>query len=343
MARPTRGFSVLFLPLLAFAPGCSSGRAPDLPPGEDLAWPRAAPRVRLERVIEIGREPAVRRIWRGVAGHERQELFRRPYGMAWDGQDLVIADPGAGRIVRVDPSGRVTARISRELESPIGLAVCENGVVATDSATGTVRLLGRELERSRTLATGLDRPTGVVCRGSDVILAETGRHRLLVLRLDTSGGVVERSSIGGRGDGPGEFNFPTSLALTDDSLWVGDTMNFRVQELDADSGEYLGQFGRLGDAPGDMPRIKGLAVDSLGHLWISDAHLDQVWLYRADGTFLMSLGRAGSGAGEFSFPAGIAAEGGRVAVADSLNRRVQVFRELSGQLPAVEPIEETSR
>ncbi len=335
MARRDWGVIVLLVFLLASVPGCGSAPASGVPAGKDLVWPRAEPRVRLERVIEIGREPAVRRFWRGVSGRERPELFRRPYGMAWDGQDLLIADPGAARILRIDLRGRVTARNSRELVSPIGIAVCGDRVVVTDSAAGVVRLLGRELDESRILASGLERPTGVVCRGREVVVAETGRHRLLALRFDARGEVVDRRTIGGRGDGPGQFNYPTSLAWTDDSLWIGDSMNFRVQELDHATGEYLGHFGRLGDAPGDMPRIKGLAVDTLGQLWISDAHLDQVWLYRADGTFLMSLGQAGSAAGEFSFPAGIAAAGGRMAVADSLNRRVQVFRELGGELPVV--------
>jgi hypothetical protein len=44
----------------------------------------------------------------------------------------------------------------------------------------------------------------------------------------------------------------------------------------------------------------------------------------------MSLGRTGTEPGEFSFPAGIAAHpDGRVAVVDSLNRRLQVFRVLA--------------
>ena len=60
---------------------------------------------------------------------------------------------------------------------------------------------------------------------------------------------------------------------------------------------------------------------------MSDAHLDQVSIYTAEGQLLLSLGRSGSAPGEFAFPAGVAAHpDGRVAVADALNRRVQVFR-----------------
>ena len=79
-----------------------------------------------------------------------------------------------------------------------------------------------------------------------------------------------------------------------------------------------------------MPRLKGLAVDAHGRIWITDAYLDQVALYDRQGRHLMSFGGAGTGPGEFAFPAGIAAHhDGRVAIVDSLNQRIQVFRSLA--------------
>ncbi|MHC4989770.1 MAG: SMP-30/gluconolactonase/LRE family protein, partial [Planctomycetota bacterium] len=135
--------------------------------------------------------------------------------------------------------------------------------------------------------------------------------------------------VGERGETPGGFNFPTFLTVDGDVLWVADAMNFRVQRFDVVSGKYLGSFGSLGDAPGEMPRIKGIAVDRDGHLWVADGHLDRVSLYDLDGSFLLSIGGSGTGPAEFSFPAGIAAdEDGRVVVADSLNRRLKIFRVL---------------
>jgi sugar lactone lactonase YvrE len=134
-------------------------------------------------------------------------------------------------------------------------------------------------------------------------------------------------TIGERGSQPGEFNFPTTIALGVGSLWVGDTLNFRIQRLDAVHGEPLREFGQLGDAPGEMPRIKGITIDASGFLWISDAHLNQVSLYDPDGTFLMYLGETSETDDGFSFPAGIASHpDGRIAVVDSLNRRIQVYR-----------------
>ena len=123
---------------------------------------------------------------------------------------------------------------------------------------------------------------------------------------------------------------PRAISVWQGSLWVADTLNFRLQQFALQSGELVASFGRLGAASGEMPRLKGLDVDADGTLWISDAYLDEVALYDTDGTFLTALGGSGAGPGEFSFPAGIAAHpDGRIAVVDSLNRRLQIFRLLS--------------
>jgi sugar lactone lactonase YvrE len=202
------------------------------------------------------------------------------------------------------------------------VATCGNEIVASDSESGRVARFDAELRRAGWLAQGLERPTGLACDADTVWVVETGAHRILALGRDGS-----RRTIGSRGTGDGQFNFPVALARTPDGLLVGDTLNFRVQRLDPASGRFLGAFGRLGDASGDTPRLKGLAVDAAGHVWASDAQLDQVSLYTPGGELLLTLGRTGSGPGEFSFPAGLAAHpDGRVAVAESLGRRVQVFR-----------------
>lgn len=300
----------------------------DGPRGVDLAWPAGNPRVRFAGLVQPRGGPGglVARVFRRLAGQRPAFVLERPYGVSWDGDDLLVTDPGAARVLRVGPRGRF--QVSREgvFESPIGVAVCPAGAVVTDSRAGTVTLLDSELRPRRRIAEGLKRPTGVACRGEEIYVAETAAHRLRVLGPD---GPVR--TLGHRGTGAGEFNFPASLAVDGASLWVGDTLNFRLQRLDPASGEALEVFGRLGDAPGEMPRIKGVAVDGRGHLWVADAHLDQVALYRGDGTFLMGLGRTGALPGEFSFPAGIAAHAdGRIAVVDSLNRRLQLFQPVSG-------------
>lgn len=304
---------------------------------EALAQPQDAPRIRLERTVEIDRPPGRgSRVLRWVTGIDsgKAEAVVRPYGVAWDDDSLLITDPDAGRVLRLRKRGRHDLSPAGALESPIGIAVCAAGIVVTDSVSGKVALLDPDLHRRSYLAEDLERPTGVACRAERTYVVETAAHRLLILEADGA-----RRTVGGRGSEPGKFNFPTSVALEGNAVWIGDSLNFRVQKIDPTTGEALAVFGQLGDAPGEMPRIKGMAVDRGGQLWVADAHLDRVSVFRADGTFLTDVGRRGTEPGEFQFPAGVAADGsGQIAVVDSFNRRVQVFRLLEkGNPRTVEP------
>jgi len=265
-------------------------------------------------------------MFRWLTGETSAPLFKRPYGVAWYGEDLLVTDPGAQQVLKISPDGRVVTSAASVVEDPIGVAVCLGAILVTEGRTGRVALLDRDLRRVKWLAEDLDRPTGITCAGEKAVVVETGAHRLAIFGRDGS-----RTNLGERGVSLGQFNFPTSATVSTDSpsaVWVGDTLNFRVQKLGFDGGS-LRVFGTAGDSPGDMPRIKGIAIDSDGDVWISDAQLDQVAIYSPTGEFLMDLGRTGIEPGEFRFPAGLASRGRRVAVADSLNARVQIFRVLT--------------
>lgn len=302
--------------------------------------------VQVERVIATQRDLGRGRLWRGLTGRKESALFRRPYAVAWQGDDLLVTDPGAGQVLRIRPRGKILGSPQGLLQSPVGVAVCAEGIVVSDSILGKLALLDDRLQLKRWIAEGLERPTGVGCLGDRTFVAETRRHRVVALEPADPNGLAAPGTawvedhdglvlaenrvvrtLGQRGEQAGEFNFPTAIGVGLGSLWVGDALNFRLQRLQPHSGEIQGAFGRLGDSAGEMPRLKAMAFDAGGRLWVSDAYLDQLALYRQDGTYLMSVGRTGSQPGEFSFPAGIAAHpDGRIAVVDSLNRRVQILR-----------------
>jgi DNA-binding beta-propeller fold protein YncE len=314
----------LGLVLVAVSVSCAS-QGGVMPERESMrkAWPEADPQIRLEAILRLHRDSggAVRFLEK-VAGVESTPFFARPYAAAWDGNDLLVTDISAGRVVRIKSDGAISQSKDDLFPSPVGIASCAGEIFVADSELGAVAALGPKLELLEWILEGLDRPTGIACDGARVFVVETGAHQI----LEIENRKVLRA-IGSRGGAPGEFNFPASVALTSASIWVGDTLNFRVQALDRMERVARASFGLLGDAPGDMPRIKGIAVDRRGQLWISDAVLDQVSIYNPDGRYMMSLGGSGGAPGQFSFPAGIAAHpDGRIAVVDAFNLRVQVFR-----------------
>ncbi len=89
----------------------------------------------------------------------------------------------------------------------------------------------------------------------------------------------------------------------------------------------IGAFGKHGDGSGQFALPKGLAIDSDGHLYVSDARFDVVQVFDSSGRLLLVVGRHGSGPGEFWNPAGLACDASdNLVVADTGNRRVQLLR-----------------
>ena len=142
--------------------------------------------------------------------------------------------------------------------------------------------------------------------------------------MDMQGSILQ--TIGKRGDGNLEFNFPTEVRLDGQNLIVVDAMNFRVQVLDR-SGTFKYAIGHLGDRYGDFFRPKGVAVDSEDHVYVVEGLNADVQVFDNQGRLLYYFGQKGVGPGEFQLPAGLFIDrNDRVFVADSYNRRVQVFR-----------------
>jgi DNA-binding beta-propeller fold protein YncE len=86
----------------------------------------------------------------------------------------------------------------------------------------------------------------------------------------------------------------------------------------------------MGDVPGALARPRGVAVDSEGHVYVSDAAFDNIQIFDGLGNLLLYFGALGGGPGQFNLPAGLYVDAeDRLYVADSFNRRVQIFQYLA--------------
>lgn len=90
------------------------------------------------------------------------------------------------------------------------------------------------------------------------------------------------------------------------------------------------ESGRIG--VGQIVKTGGIAVDSAGYVYVVDSLANNVKVFTGTGKFVQSIGTAGSGAGQFSMPTGIAYEksANQIAVVDTLNGRVQFFKATAG-------------
>jgi sugar lactone lactonase YvrE len=148
---------------------------------------------------------------------------------------------------------------------------------------------------------------------------------------------------GSHGSSNGLFNTPLGIAVdATGNVYVSDadSPNERIQKFDS-NGVFLTTWGSEGTADGEFDHPNGIAVDASGCVYVVDNHNHRVQVFGSNGTFLAKWGRNGgdstngSGDGEFDFPRGMALDGsGNVYVADSFNRRIQVFGTSSFSLAA---------
>ena len=333
----------LLLALAALLSGCATPPPPPLATqAVHLVWPSPPAEARLGHVQSFSR-PEDLGIQRGllqrvvdfVFGAPNNRLIR-PTAVIEDQGVIYVADPGAKGVHRFDRRSGRYALIHAEgdvaLPSPVGLAWGEAGVVyVSDSALGAVYMIrpGAEVATRLALSPAPTQPTGLAVdpRQHQLLVVDTAQHCIHVYGPD---GALLRS-LGQRGTGDGEFNFPTLLWRGPaGQLLVTDALNFRTQVLAAD-GRFLAKFGRAGDGGGDAPRQKGVAADRHGHVYTVDALLSALQVFDAQGQLLLSIGGLGHEAGEFWLPMGLyIGADDMIYVADSYNQRVQVFRYLGG-------------
>jgi DNA-binding beta-propeller fold protein YncE len=71
---------------------------------------------------------------------------------------------------------------------------------------------------------------------------------------------------------------------------------------------------------------RNVAVDSNGNVYVADTNNHRIQIYNSSGSYVTTLGSAGSGNYQFDAPNGVAVDGsGNIYVADSSNHRVQIY------------------
>lgn len=329
-------FRAALLMLGVFLGGCGPGRGVIFEPLEaPLFWP---PPPEPARIIYVGQIEtsddlkASRSLGELIFGRDDVNTMLTPYAVCMDTRGRLLVADSNGQMVHVfDLDNRRYQQWTledngRHFAQPVGI-LCDSldRVLVSDSVAGTIFALDLEGKFLGELGgEHLDRPTGIAVDAvrNRLYVADAGTHQIIVLDLD--GRLIDR--IGRRGVEPGEFNYPTNVAVDGQGhLYVSDSLNFRIQVFDAD-GQPLSQFGRQGDLPGYLSHPKGIALDSENHLYIVDAQFEAVQIFKPDGTLLLTFGEEGTGPGQFWLPTGIHIDSDdRIWIADSYNRRVQVF------------------
>jgi sugar lactone lactonase YvrE len=275
----------------------------------------------------------------GDGGAPGRARLSRPAGLAIDGAgDLYVADAGNNRIRRIVRRGAITTIVGAGPTGHLQGGFAGDGGPATEA----------ELDAPSAVAVG---PTG------DLFVADSRSNRVRRIAADgTITTVAGNGTEGFRGDGgpavEAELDFPTGLALDRaGNLYIADTNNHRVRKVAADrtittvagSGPtgYL-QGGLAGDGgPATAARLArpfGLAMDSVGGLYIADGFNNRIRRVTPGGTITTVAGSGPTGylqgglAGDggpattarLNFPRAVVLDAaGNLYVADALNHRVR--------------------
>jgi len=130
---------------------------------------------------------------------------------------------------------------------------------------------------------------------------------------------------GSQGAGDGQFGTgPTGVAVWEDTVFVADLGNYRIQKFDA-TGNFIMSWGSRGAGDGQFDWPYHVALDGGGAVYVTDGN--RVQKFDRDGNFIaqwpMNVGNGVAG--------GIAIDGtGVVYVSDPNNSRIQKFAAADG-------------
>ncbi len=300
------------------------------------AWPAppAEPYVVYERAIagpqDIGVRPSFfSRVANTITGTGAgQKKFGRPFGLSLDDAgNLLVTDTSANAVCYLDlarKKWRQWAGVGgQNFQSPVAAVHHGATFFVADSGWGKVVAFDEQGKWQFSITNELARPSGLALAGEHLLIADVQRHQIVICNL--MGKFI--SKFGQRGNGAGEFNFPTHVAVDDQQqIYVTDSMNHRIQVFTAD-GKFVRAFGSAGDGPGHFSRPKGVAVDHSGHVYVVDGVFNNVQIFNAQGRLLLACGEGGDAAGQFCLPNAIAINAqNEIFVADAYNHRVQVLR-----------------
>jgi len=224
--------------------------------------------------------------------------FDSPRGIAVDAKgNILIADTNNGRIEKFSPTGTflstlATDRIGHgQLAEPNGIAIDHAGniYVAEVGSNHRVQKLapdGTFIAEWKGPDVGFYGPRRIAIGSDDSIyVVDQGRTR--VVKFSPDGQVL--TVWGGKGNGDGQFDDHTSVALDPrtNKVYVADPINKRIQVFDSD-GKFLTKWF-IPDW-GRPAGFEDLAIDSgKNRLYASSAKMDAVLMFDLNGNRLGNL------------------------------------------------------
>ena len=129
----------------------------------------------------------------------------------------------------------------------------------------------------------LRRAAGVAVDGRNIYVTDINGF---LLKFDKTGTLLK--SVGQKGSGEGEFDYPLGVTVVGDEVIVCDCNNNRLQVFTSDL-LFIRQFGSLGSDTGQFAAPCDVTHDGDGNLYVSDMRNDCIQIFNVQGKFLRTL------------------------------------------------------
>jgi hypothetical protein len=222
----------------------------------------------------------VREIGAGLYGFEMAHKVRVDrYDNIW------AVDEGSNLVIKFNPEGRVVMVLGHRPEAA-------DGAVPTDGSGPDARYL-------------FARPTDVTWDTEDNIFITDGYFNHRLVKYTPDGRYVGQVGSGQRGNGPGDFNTPHTMASDEQgNIYVGDRGNARVKVYDHNL-NLLRMYENVGN-----PWEICISPGPHQYLFVSNSNPDsnpaaswdvtgEVYKMELDGTIIGRFGEAGKNPGQF--------------------------------------------
>ena len=324
------------LPGIMFLCGC--GGSKEVQHETKFVWPAPPDEARIQYVKSLTGEKdypgALNTILKTIAGEQQHFQLNRPIDVCIEGSKIYVTDATMGVIVfdtanqKVYPlaeKSTINLGKARGIGSGHGkifIGLANLGQIAVFNTNDSLlALIGTEQ--------AFPNPIDVVCDTprNRIIIVDNTWHKLFIYS-ETGDSLM---TIGKRGEGKGEFNYPQSAAVDSaGNIYIADGFNYRVEIFDV-NGTYQRSFGKQGNVWGMFERMKGIALDSYNNIYVLDGGHQNYQIFNNEGKLLMAVGTLSEDNNGFQNPVSLYIDRtNTIYVTDQLNSRVQVFHLIKG-------------
>ncbi len=278
-------------------------------------------------------QPALRFLYSIDNDSLGNSFFKKPAAISCDVQgNLYVVDAASHRLFKFNNRGDLVSFVggfgwgTRQFHYPSDVFVYNSlDVFVADYENHRIERYDKDLNWIATYACDSNLPSHfqflfprAVCLSlhGDIFIADAEYDRVLKMNPRFE----PELSFGDFDWGRGKLSAPSSIAIDDqDRIYVADESAGVVKVFD-----YFGNY-LFGIGFSTLSKPVGLSFDPSGRLFVADCSLHQIFIFAKSGEKISSFGTRGDQIGSFNEPYDVAVSGRRLFVADTGNRRIQVF------------------